>query len=215
MYIFQVDRFLLQKQIAEKIRYLKGKTLNIGSGQFERYELPTTVTEYVRMDIAAGENVDVVGRAEKLPFPDTCFDAIISTQVFEHVENPEQAATEVGRVLRKDGYLLITVPQWNELHEEPHDYWRYTRYGLVALFERHDLKLISIDQRGGYFSTRAQMAMRFYIDVFHLHNHPWGGRIASKIFALWGRLAIWRDRRDHSVANRKHTIGWCAVFQKK
>lgn len=214
MYIFQVDRWLLRQQILANIARLHGRVLNVGSGQAERYRLPTTVTDYVRLDVTAGPNVDVVGRAEALPFPNASFDAIISTQVFEHVENPEQAAQEVGRVLKNNGTLLITIPQWNELHEEPHDYWRYTRYGLQSLFERHGFKLISMEQRGGYFSMRAQLGMRFYIDKYRLHRHPLLGRIASKVFSVWGKLAVWRDNHDKSTANRKHTIGWCAVFQK-
>jgi len=193
---------------------IKGRVLNVGSGTWERYELPTKVTEYVRMDIVKGPNVDVVGRAENIPFPDGSFDSIISTQVFEHIENPEQATREAKRVLKSGGNILITVPQWNELHEEPHDYWRYTRYGLQSLFERHGFKLINMDQRGGYHSVRAQMAMRFAMDKYHLHNHLILGRIVSRLFRVWGSFAIWRDKRDVSRANRKHTIGWCAIFKK-
>lgn len=214
MYIYQIDRALLLKQVQSAAAALAGRVLNVGSGRFERYALPPGVTEYVRMDIAEGANVDVVGRAEEIPFPDESFDSVISTQVFEHVEDPERAAQEIGRVLKKGGSILVTVPQWNELHEEPHDYWRYTRYGLQALFERHGFVLVSMDQRGGYHALRAQMSMRFALDKYRLHSRPVLGRLASRWFKAQGRIALWRDRLDPSAANRKHAIGWCAVFRK-
>lgn len=214
MYIYQIDRALLQEQVRKAAGELRGKTLDVGSGSFGRYELPESVTEYVRMDISPGPNIDIVGRAEKIPFPDASFDSIITTQVFEHVENPEQAAQEIARVLRKNGKVLITIPQWNELHEEPHDYWRYTRYGLQVLFERHGFEMISMEQRGGYYALRAQIRVRFALDKYQLHSRPVLGRIASKWFKAQGLIAQWRDQHDHSVANRKHTIGWCAVFRK-
>lgn len=214
MYVYQVDRVLLQEQVRKASNSLRGKTLNVGSGSFERYALPESVTEYVRMDIAPGPNVDVVGRAERIPFPDASFDSVLSTQVFEHVEEPERAAAEIARVLTAGGVTVVTVPQWNELHEEPHDYWRYTRYGLQALFERYGFELVSMEQRGGYYAVRAQMGMRFAMDKYRLHDHPVLGRLVSRFFKCTGTIAIWRDRHDPSPANRKHTIGWCAVFKK-
>ncbi len=214
MYIYQLDRVLLQKQVNACMHYIHGRVLNVGSGNFERYALPQNVSKCIRMDISPGKNVDVVGRAEEMPFSNNSFDSIISTQVFEHIQNPESAASEVCRVLKKDGYALVTVPQWNELHEEPHDYWRYTKYGLRTLFERHGCKLVSMEQRGGYYTVRAQMSMRYYIDRFHLYKRPILGRISNYIFHIYGTYSQWRDHTDTSVANRKHMLGWCAIFKK-
>ncbi len=214
MYIYQLDRALLVQQVHAAAHYLHGRVLDVGSGTFARYKLPESAHSCVRMDVAPGPNVDVVGRAESIPFPDASFDSVISTQVLEHVEEPERVVQEINRILKKGGHALITVPQWNELHEEPYDYWRYTCYGLQTLFERHEFELVGMEQRGGYHSLHAQLSMRFLIDFYHLHNRPIVGRIMSRVFRAWGTVAIWRDARDHSPANRKHTIGWCAVFRK-
>jgi hypothetical protein len=116
-------------------------------------------------------------------------------------------------VLKPGGHVLVTAPQWNELHEEPHDYWRYTRYGLEALFERNGFETVVRDQRGGYFATRAQMRMRYLIDRLGLHRH-WWGKIFSAVFKVYGKAAIGLDRLDRSAANRKHAIGWAFVFKK-
>lgn len=213
-YIYHPSRILLQDQIKKYGTYVRGKVLDAGSGSYSRYKHLLKCDSIVRMDIAQGPNVDVVGRAERLPFGDDEFDAVLSTQVFEHLEYPEKAASEISRVLKPGGFLLITVPQWNELHEEPHDYWRFTCFGLKSLFERNGFLTVAYDQYGGFFSTCAQMGMRYLIDRFELYRRFWG-RLASIIFHIWGTLAIWLDKLDHSKANRKHTIGWVFVFKKK
>lgn len=213
-YIYQIDRALLQKQITRFAQYVRGRVLDAGSGGHNRYGHLYHYDSLVRMDIAAGPNVDIVGRVEAMPFNDGEFDSVISTQVFEHIASPEDAAKEICRVLKPGGHVLVTAPQWNELHEEPHDYWRYTRYGLQTLFERNGFELVAFDQRGGYFATRAQMKMRYLIDRLGLHRRTWG-RLFSAAFKLYGTIATALDRIDKSSANRKHAIGWLFVFKKK
>lgn len=95
--------------------------------------------------IKTGANLD------RLPFKDGAFDLIICTQVLEHVPEPLLVLRELGRTLTKDGKLLITVPQgWRE-HQEPRDYYRYTRYGLEYLLEKAGFKRWRIEPRGGFF----------------------------------------------------------------
>lgn len=212
-YIYHISRSLLQEQVKKFGHYMNGRVLDAGSGGYSRYKHLLSCQSIVRMDIAAGSNVDVVGSADAMPFEDGEFDAVLSTQVFEHLEYPEKAATEIFRVLKHGGHVLITAPQWNELHEEPHDYWRYTCFGLKSLFERNGFSVIAYEQCGGFFSTRAQMGMRYLIDRFELYQR-WWYRPASFIFKIWGKCAIWLDKVDTSVANRKHTIGWIFIFKK-
>jgi SAM-dependent methyltransferase len=212
-YIYQVSRVLLQEQVKKFGYYMNGRMLDAGSGSYARYRHLLSCKSVVRMDIKAGPNVDVIGSADTMPFKDNEFDAVLSTQVFEHLEYPEKATTEIFRVLKLGGHVLITVPQWNELHEEPHDYWRYTCFGLKALFERNGFSVVAYEQCGGFFSTRTQMGIRYLIDRFQLYRR-WWSRPISTLFHIWGSVAICLDRLDTSVANRKHTIGWTFVFKK-
>ena len=214
MYIFQPDRYLLEKQIKQAGKYITGRVLDVGAGEFDRYGGVFNCGEYIRMDVNAGLNIDVVGSADNIPFADSSFDSVVSTQVFEHLANPLKAAKEVYRVLKTGGILLITVPQWNELHSEPHDYWRYTKFGIKELFEKQGFKMVEIHQRGGYFTTLAQMNIRYLIDRFSLYNRPFLGKIFNQFIKVFGGLMIGLDGLDKSQANRKHTIGWCAVFKK-
>lgn len=214
MYIFQPDRFLITQQIKKFGHYIKGKTLDVGAGDFNRYQKFFQSSEYIKMDVRTNGNADLIGSADEIPEKDGNFDSVVSTQVFEHLKNPDQAAREISRVLKPGGHVLITVPQWNELHEEPHDYYRYTKYGIAEIFERNGFKTVLCDQRGGFFTQIAQIQIRYLLDKFNLHNHPYAGWGFSKVFWFCTKIAIWFDRLDKSVANRKHALGWLFVFRK-
>ena len=215
MYIFQPDRHLLTKQVQRYSNYIKGRVLDVGAGEYNRYEHLFHCDEYVKMDIFQSENVDVVGSADNIPFGGETFDSVISTQVLEHLKYPEKAVQETSRVLKRGGVCLLTAPQMNELHLEPNDYFRYTKYGLIELFERNGFETVQYDQRGGYHTTIAQMHVRYLIDRFNLHKSRFLGKMASRIFSVYGKYAIWLDAVDNSKANRKHSIGWTFVFRKK
>ncbi len=213
-YIYHVSRFLLQEKVKKYGHYMNGHLLDAGSGSYSRYRHFFPSDTVTRMDIKSGPNVDVVGRAEKMPFKDSEFDSMLSTQVFEHLEYPEKAAAEAYRVLKPGGYLLLTVPQWNELHEEPHDYWRYTCFGIKALFERNGFSVVEYEQYGGFFATYSQILMRYLIDRGRLYErNSWLTRPISFLFRLSGSFTIWLDSLDTSMANRKHTIGWVFVLK--
>jgi ubiquinone/menaquinone biosynthesis C-methylase UbiE len=136
MYIFQPDRYLLIKEIKANSQYIVGKTLDVGAGEMDRYGKFFPNAQIVRMDINHRDTVQLVGSADNIPTSDLEFDSIICTQVFEHLSDPWKSATELYRVLKNGGHVLLTVPQMNELHEEPHDYFRYTKYGLKNMFEK-------------------------------------------------------------------------------
>lgn len=215
MYIYQVERTLIRKQLMSVAKFLTGDVLDVGGGEKNRYKSLFMFKTFTCLDIYPGEGIDIVASADAIPLPDESKDSILSTQMLEHVKYPEKCVQEMYRVLKKGGYAVITAPQWNELHAEPHDYWRYTKYGFVELFERNGFKTVEFHQRGGFFSQSAQMTIRYLMDRFHLYDHAIAGRVMSKIFQAMGTFAIFLDRVDTSEANRKHAIGWCFVFSKE
>ncbi len=214
MYIFQPDRFLLKKQVEAVSHYVKGRVLDVGAGGNDRYSHLFKYDKYLKMDVSEGENVDVVGSAESIPFPDESFDSIVCTQVFEHLAIPQICSKEIYRVLKNGGYAVVTVPQMNELHEEPYDFFRYTKFGLEQLFTDAGFTMIECKQRGGFFSTLAQINIRYCIDRFNLYNHATLGRIFNIFAKVYGGGSIWLDSKDKSRANLKHCIGWCIVLKK-
>ncbi len=215
MYIFQPDRFLLEQQIKSFSSYITGITLDIGAGHYNRYgKFFSSAEKIIRMDINHAEHVDIVGSADSIPLENESVDSVVCTQVFEHVKYPDRCAQEIYRVLKKGGYALITVPQMNELHEEPHDYFRYTRFGLDRIFLDTGFSIVKAEARGGFYATLAQMIIRYCIDSFNLYDAKFLGKIFGKFLYISGKLALFVDKRFSGQASRKHTIGWSYVIKK-
>jgi SAM-dependent methyltransferase len=92
---------------------------------------------YHRADLNGGENLDYsYGADARLPQEAEDYDCVLSTQVLEHVEDPDAYLRECHRVLRPGGRLILTTHGLFEDHGCPYDYWRWTVYGLKRLVER-------------------------------------------------------------------------------
>lgn len=91
------------------------------------------------VDIDETKNPDVVGDAHALPFKDNEFEVVLCTEVFEHLHSPHIAASEMRRVLKPGGTLVLTTRFIYPIHDAPHDYFRYTKYGLQHIFKDWDI----------------------------------------------------------------------------
>ncbi len=87
-----------------------------------------------------------------LPFHNQQFDFVLCTQVIEHVSDPLQLVQEISRCLKPGGLLLLSGPMYWPLHEEPHDYWRFTKYGLRQLLKRTGLEEVEMRNDGSAIS---------------------------------------------------------------
>ena len=120
--------------------------------------------DYVTVDWAqsphpGARSVDVVASADDLPFDAGTADGVLFTQVLEHVVDPRSVLAELHRVLRPGGRLFLTAPLVWELHEMPHDYFRYTAPGLEALAREAGFVEIDVQPRSDCFSTLAQIML--------------------------------------------------------
>ncbi len=92
--------------------------------------------EIVYSDIDVYADIDVFCDAHELPFFDSCFDAVITTAVLEHVLYPEHVASEITRVLKLDALLYSELPFMQQVHEGAYDFTRYTLGGHRRLFNQ-------------------------------------------------------------------------------
>jgi SAM-dependent methyltransferase len=102
-------------------------------------------------------SADVIASLANLPMADESFDAVLCTQVLEHVDDPLAVLAELQRVLRPEGRLWLTVPLVWPLHEEPFDFFRYTPYSLTTLLGQAGFVDVDVAPRNGYFATIAQL----------------------------------------------------------
>jgi SAM-dependent methyltransferase len=145
--------------LREQLATLEGRVIDIGCGlQPYRSFLGPRVTEYVGVDRAGRFAApDLEGDALELPVPDASFDAAISTQVLEHVTDPQRALREAARVLKPGGILVLTCPGTWPDHETPHDYFRFTRYGLQHLLRNAGFECQLVKAQGGVWAAVGQL----------------------------------------------------------
>ena len=150
------------------------RILDAGAGNAPYREL-FAHCDYVTADWANSPHeqaaaADICGSLEALPIGAGSFDAVLSTQVLEHVAEPLRVLRELHRVTRPGGRLYLTVPLVGELHEEPHDYFRYTPHGLRHLLNSAGFSVESIRPRNGYFTTLASLSRIGTWAVGHADN---------------------------------------------
>jgi SAM-dependent methyltransferase len=152
------------------------RTLDIGGGS-TGHEHSRFFPNRTTVDIDPARKPDVVADAHALPFNDASFELVLCTEVLEHLVNPPQAIAEMRRVLAPGGTLILTTRFVYPLHDAPHDYFRFTHFGLEKLLENwSDVSIVpelstmatlgalfqrlayQTDMRGGKFSKGLVLA---------------------------------------------------------
>ena len=137
------------------------RVLDAGSGEGQ-YRHHFVRQRYCGVDLAVGDaawdysQVDALADLSALPFRTGTFDAAIHIVTIEHLKEPGCALAEIGRTLATGGTLLIAAPHEWEVHQAPHDYFRYTRYGLAYLLEKGGFEVREMRAAGGYFRLLAR-----------------------------------------------------------
>jgi SAM-dependent methyltransferase len=187
------------------------RVLDAGAGE-GRHKRHFTKQRYYGVDLAVGDpawnytGLDVRSDLARLPFRDGSFDAALNIVTLEHVTEPSQVLCELSRVLAPAGRILIVAPhQWEE-HQQPHDYYRYTRYGLDYLLRKAGFTDITIVPVGGMFrmlGRRMLNAIEFLptpLDVFLMG-----------FFIVTGLTLPLLDRLDR---RRNYTLGYICSASK-
>lgn len=113
-------------------------------------------TSYIGLNYSfEGASPDIVCDAQQLPIKSNCADIVFCTQVIEHVRYPEKLVSEAFRILKPHGVLLLTGPFYWPLHEEPYDFYRFTRYGFQHLLISAGFEVISIRGDAGAVTQAA------------------------------------------------------------
>jgi SAM-dependent methyltransferase len=167
---------IFQRIFREKAqKYFSGRLIDIGCGTKPYKDLLAPyITEHIGIDheetLHGKSNIDRFGTAYNLPAEDEEFDCALCTAVLEHLEEPELALKECYRVLKRGrGVAIYSVPFIWHLHEEPRDFYRFSKYGLKYLFEKAGFEIIEIKALSGFWVTFGQL---FVYNIYRFNRGP-------------------------------------------
>ena len=157
---------LIVELLARVAPQARGRLLDVGCGSKPYEHLFTPyVNEYLGIEHEASFSATSASHAERrpdmlydgrrLPFADASFDTVLNVQVLEHTPHPAELVAEMARVLKADGVLLLSAPFQFRLHEQPHDYYRYSPHGLRVLCEAAGLEVVEVHNQGSLWSVLA------------------------------------------------------------
>ena len=173
--------------------HVRGRVLDAGAGRMAyRSLIEARCEKYESLDVTEAPGVDHVADLQDTGLPDETYDTIVCTQVLQHLPEPARAVAEIGHMLKPGGKAIISVPHLVWLHNEPHDYMRFTQHGMRFLLEKAGLTMIQSEPVGGlicflaYAPSTVVLALLWPIrPLFRL------ALLANKLFI---RLALVADR---------------------
>ena len=187
-------------------KYAGEKILDIGCGNKPYQEMFQGITkEYVGCDVVQSDQkkVDVICEATKIPLPDSSFDTVFSTQVIEHVEDHQALVKEAFRLLKPGGHFIVSGPMYWHLHEEPYDYFRFTKHGFRYILEKNRFIVMDVLSNGGKWALLGQVI---------IHTMP-ARLVRLRLYRVFvNRIFSYLDRKYYNDFN---TMNYVVVGKKE
>lgn len=156
------------QSLARHADRLRGRVVDLGAGScsYRRWCLECA-DNYVAVDwqesAHRGQKDLIADLNDALPIESRYADSVISFSVIEHLHNPQSMICEAYRVLKPGGWLLLQVPwQW-WIHEEPHDYFRFTPFCLTKMLNEAGFNSQIVEPQGGFFTMLALKINYFFL----------------------------------------------------
>lgn len=201
---------------------------DIGCGQkpFAAF-LKGKVRSHIGVDLADGfykpEQVDLIGTAYEVPADDNCADAVISSQVIEHLEKPMVAMGEAYRILKPGGRVFLSFPFLYPQHAQPRDFMRYTEFYLADELAGDKFDVLAMRRIGGFWYLIG-MYINLYLQQFDrgILAKLYIIKIISFIFSLFFRamhnledITLRMADKNPEDFRSRWTVNYVAVLQKK
>lgn len=198
-------------------KYSKGDLLDIGCGNkpYEK-EFDGLINRYVGCDIIQSNlnKVDILCYANSIPLESETFDTLFSTQTIEHVEDHQGLVNEAYRLLKKDGYFIISGPMYWPLHEEPYDFFRFTKHGFNYVLEKSGFKVVEVLSNGGMWATAGQVLIHAFKNS---NSTDMKIRIIKSVYnrlklvKLINIVFLWLDKKNYNPIN---TMNYVIIAKK-
>lgn len=149
-------RILLDRDLEESKRYMKGVTLDVGGGRKRgNFKVPSAAT-WVVLDNGREFCPHMVGDAQNIPVKSNAVDCVKCTELLEHVEHPEKVLDEISRILKPGGILILSTPFSFGIHSDPYDFQRFTDQKLKRMLE-DNFHIVTLKKQGLYFTVLSYM----------------------------------------------------------
>lgn len=195
-------------------RFARGRLIDLGCGTVPLYGTYSELVSDVVCVDWPGSAHDV-SHADRfadlnsaLPYDNNAFDTILSTDVLEHIWDHATFWAEMARILRPGGKLILGTPFFYWLHEEPHDYFRWTAFALECASSEVGLTVVELIPYGGALDILADVMLK----TIALKKKA----VVTVLYPLvWALLSRGPLRRLSNSTSNQFPLGYCIVATKK
>ena len=172
-------RNILSRPLFKLLEGNLGRTLDIGGGSFYKNLVNSTWTNYfvLEPDLNSLPKSNLLDKifsisadAGNSPIKSNSFDTVIIIQVLQFIFEPTKVISEANRILKRNGRIVIQVPQSGNLHGVPHHYYNFTRFWLERTLSENNFKIIDYIPLGGAWRT---IASRLFLMFWPVMRHPY------------------------------------------
>jgi SAM-dependent methyltransferase len=156
--------------------------------------------------------IDLVCDITAIPEPDESFDAILCSEVLEHIPEPTKALDEFARLLRPGGVLILTAPFASLVHMAPYHYMTgFSRYWYEEHLPRRGFRIVELTPNGDWFAYLEQELKRLGSMARRYGDWSWPLAYAlACLGVLYFRLRTGRKADDVAC------FGWhCAAVKER
>ncbi len=144
--------------------------INIGSGDSKFQGITLRGNKLIQVDYPSTNlqyrnKPDVYADASCLPLREGCADVVLLLEVLEHIPDPENTISEAHNALKTGGKLYLSTPFLYPIHDAPHDYQRYTIYGLRKILTRHGFSINKELRHGNSIVTSLQLLNLTFLEI--------------------------------------------------
>ncbi len=198
-------------------KYCSGLAVDVGAGSGKYVGLiGRYASQYIGFDNLSSRrqfgmqlppHISFVGNVMSIPIKGAVADSVICSQVIEHVPEPHQLAAELARICKPGGYIFLATGWMAPYHQEPFDYFRFSKDAFHHLFESNGIEMVELIPNGGLCTFFIWVPLR----LIELKSKRLRRKL-GKLFRPFELLAEWIDSK---IDTSEHSIGYFAIGRKR